>query len=284
MLLINDLESMLLERPVGALTAKNYLRSIRFFGEFLGRVAMRSDLVERQVNQFLAGVARGKSALTVLGHRRSLTTIWNWLAGQDLVSPYDPRRLRKIAIVVEPPRPFTLAQVRQLLNAANQIDHPCQHGTASEMLRALIWVAYESGLRCSDLRRLTPADVQRDVITIVQHKTGKPHSFRLSPTARRALEPVLKAKNKTIFPASKFAIDRWGKRLFFQAQKIGFNRTPRQGLGSLRKTHATEVCRNHGLESAAHALGHVSGTTIARRFYVEPDAISAAPPPPPILE
>lgn len=284
MILINDVESMISERPVCQLTAKNYLRTIRYFGEFLGRIAKRQDLFEKQVNRFLAHVAANKSTSTTRGHRASLTTLWNWLAEQNLVRAYDPRRLRIVRLEVEPPCAFSLTQVRQLLAAAELVEHPCNHGTASEMLRAWILLAYESGLRPSDLRRLKPVHFATETITIRQHKTGKPHSFTISESTRAALKPLIDAGNPTIFPDSKFAIDRWGKRLMAQAEAMGFTRRVRQGLGTIRKTHATEVCRQHGLESAAQSLGHVSGTMIVRRYYVEPSAISTAPPPPPLID
>lgn len=282
MILLLDLDEMLLERPVAKETEKNYRRAIRTFSVFVQREATREDLQERLVNQFLASIV-DRSPATVKAYKDGITILWNWLAEQDFVKPYDPRRLRKIREEVQPPRPFSLDQVQQLLAAAATLTHRCNHGTAAEMMRAWILLAYETGLRGGDLRRLTPEDLKSDVLTIAQNKTSQPHSFRVSRLARQALEPVLAAGQKTIFPPTKYAMDRWNKRLIKAAESLGLTRRKRQGIGTLRKTHGTEICRTHGLEAAAQSLGHVSGTKIARKYYVEPDAICIPPTPPSVL-
>jgi integrase len=285
MILLDDLQTMIFERPVVAETGKNYQRSIKSFGAFLGRLAHRSDLVESTVNQFIAFVSQGRAPTTAAAYKHGLTILWNWLAEQDFVRPYDPRRLRKIQETIQPPRPFSLSQVQLLLEAASMLDHRCNYGTAAEMMRAWILVGYETGLRPGDLRRLTPADLRsNNVLTIAQNKTGQPHSFSISSLAREALLPVLASKNATIFPPTKHEMDRWNKRLIKVAEENGLSRRKRQGIGTLRKTHGTEICRVHGLEVAARSLGHVSGTKMARKHYVEPQAIAVPPPPPSIFE
>lgn len=42
-----------------------------------------------------------------------------------------------------------------------------------------------------------------------------------------------------------------------------------QGIGTLRKCHATQVNSVHGIAAAAESLGHTSGITIARNHYVD---------------
>jgi integrase len=279
-MLVFDCQEMNLENPVAVLTGKNYERSIRFFGEFLGRPAERSDLVERVVNQWLAGVAAVKSSATVLGHKRGVTVLWNWLSGQNLVRPYDSRRLRRVTVTTPPPRSWSVDQVRALLEGAATMRQPCNHGTAAEMLRAWVLLGYESGLRPGDMRRLTPADFTRDVVSITQHKTGNLHSFSITAATRAALEPLIAAGNDTIFPASKRQVEKWEARLFAASKPFGFFKQRRQGLGTLRKTNATEICRRDGVSAAARALGHVSGVATAIKHYIAPDAIGETPTPP----
>jgi integrase len=281
-MLISDCRDMNLENPVAPLTAKNYERSFRYFGEFLGRPAQRSDLVERTINEWLAAIA-GRSASTVLGHKRAVTVLWNWLAGQNLVRPYDSRRLRRVTVQLSPPRSWAVDQVRALLEGAATLSQPCDHGTAAEMLRAWVLLGYESGLRPGDIRRLRPADVAGDVISITQHKTGRPHTFRITPATRAALEPLIAAGRETLFPPSKRQIEKWQARLFFASKPFGFFKQRGQGLGTLRKTTATEICRRDGVSAAARALGHVSGVGIALRHYIAPDAIGETPSPPVLI-
>jgi integrase len=282
-MLLADCRDMNLERPVAPLTAANYERSVRYFGEFLGRPATRSDLVERVINQWLATIAAVKSSATVLGHKRGVTVLWNWLADQNLVGPYDSRRLRRCTVSIAPPRSWSVDQVRALLEGAATMGQPCGHGTAGEMLRAWVLLGFESGLRPGDMRRLTPADVARDVISITQHKTGRPHTFTITPATRAALEPLLAAGNATVFPASKRQIEKWEARLFLASKPFGFSKQYRQGLGTLRKSNATEICRRDGVTAAARSLGHVSGVGIALRHYIAPDAVADIPKPPALL-
>lgn len=281
-MLLHDLQSLQDERPVTEGCYKNYRRSIQSFGTFLRRPAKRSDLTERLVNAWLSSIAGDRSPATIRTYKNGITIIWNWLAEQGLATPYNPRRLRRISNDIEPPQPFSLAQLELLLAAARLIKSPCRYGTATEMLTAFILVAYESGLRPSDLRRLRPTDLTTPDVTIRQNKTGKSHSFRLSPVAMAAIQPLIAAGNETVFPATKYELDRWNKRLMKFAKKLGLKRRSRQGLGTIRKTHATEICRHHGLEVAARSLGHVTGTRMARDHYVAPSAIEATPLPPPI--
>jgi integrase len=282
-MLISDFQDMNLENPVAVLTGKNYERSLRFFGQFLGRPAERSDLVERVVNQWLSTVAAEKSSATVLGHKRGVTVLWNWLAGQNLVRPYDSRRLRRVTVTTPPPRSWSVDQVRALLEGAATLLQPCNHGTAAELMRAWVLLGYESGLRPGDMRRLTPADVARNVISITQNKTGRPHSFAITAATRAALEPLIAAGNPTIFPASKRQVEKWEARLFAASKTFGFFKQYRQGLGTLRKTNATEICRRDGVTAAARALGHVSGVAIALKHYIAPDAVGKTPSPPVLL-
>jgi integrase len=280
-MLLVDVENMLLERPVDPATGANYRRSVRFFGDHLERPAERSDLREPIVNRFLASVAAVRSSATVLGHKRSLTAVWNWLAEQRLVDDYHARRLRRVSLVTPPPRAWSLDQIRQLLEAAGQLPGQLAHGcTAAQLMTAWVLVGYETGLRPSDLRVLRPADIAGGVITLTQHKTNRPHVCTLSPLALEALRPLLATGSATVFPPRKTTMRRWELRLFKFAEKFGFVRLEGQALGTLRKTNATEVCRRDGLDAAARSLGHVSGSGIAKRYYVAPDAIATTPTPP----
>lgn len=283
-MLLDAVEAMIAERPVERDTGQNYRRSIRFFGTHLGRPATADDLKEQLVNDWLATVAKARSPATVRGHKASITSVWNWLAEQRLVEPYHPRRLRRIRVTTPAPMPWSMDQVRSLLKGADALKGRLLSGlAASDLMRAWVIVGYESALRPSDMRRLSPRSILGSRIVVVQHKTGQPHSCTLSPTALESLQPLIAIGGETLFPSSKDTIRRWELLLFESAKEYGFTRQRRQGIGTLRKTNATEVCRRDGIDAAAKSLGHISGTMIARRHYVAPDAIAETPSPPALI-
>lgn len=284
MLLISDVENLIVERTICAGTQNQYRRSVRCYSAYLGEPAARTHLVETSVNRWLASLEGIKAPETVRGRKAGITAVWNWLAEIGSVPHYNPNRLRKIKTPEKPPVAWSVDNVRALLAGALEVRGSLKCGLlASELLTAWVWIGYESGLRPSDILRIRVEQVGERV-ALVQHKTGKPHCFRLSEAALAALQPLLQPGREEAFGVPRSTARRWELKLFEAAEKHGFSRRRGQALGTLRKTHGTEVCRASGLNAAAKSLGHVSGTLCARRSYVQPDAIEDPPPPPALYD
>jgi integrase len=282
--LLDDVEAMIAERDICPLTAEQYRRSVRGYSTYLGEPARRAHLLEREINRWLAALGELKASQTVRGYKAGITAVWNWLSEQHDWPAYNPNRLRRIKRIAKPPVAWALSDVRKLLDAAQHVEGRLSCGRlASEVLTAWIWVGYESGLRRSDVLRLE-VDQIADCVSVVQHKTNNPHTFRLSDTALAAVRQILIPGRNAVFGISPSAARRIEEKLFAEAKRYGFQRRPRQGLGTLRKTHGTEVCRANGLAAAAQSLGHISGTMTARQSYVAPDAIASPPPPPRLID
>ncbi|WP_145083144.1 tyrosine-type recombinase/integrase [Aureliella helgolandensis] len=281
--LLQCLETLIAERSICRDTQNQYRKAARCFGEFLGAPATLADLEEMVVNRWLLSLEQTKSPETVRLRKAGITAVWNWAAGCGLHRHYNPNRLRKIKLRKRAPVAWSVDDVRLLLCAAELVPGSLAIGVpASELLTAWIWIGYEAGIRPGDILRLEPAQVG-ETITIVQHKTGRPHSFRLSPPALAAVQRLGSHGREKLFGLPKSTARRWELRLFEIAETIGFKRRRGQGLGTLRKAHGTEVARRGGLEAAAQSLGHISGTRIARDHYVQPDAIHMPPLPPSLL-
>lgn len=279
-MLSDDVECLIAERPICKGTQDQYRRSVRCYSLFLCKPAKRKHLSEPRVNRWLLSLEGLKEPETIRGRKAGITAIWNWLAERGEIGHYNPNRLRKIKTIEKPPTAWSVDNVRALLAGAADVRGTLRCGIrASVLLNAWVWLGYESGIRPGDILRLS-TDKVSDVVTIVQHKTGKPHSFRLSPTALAALQPLMSEDRESVFGLPRSTARRWELALFRAAANHGFTRRKGQALGTLRKTHGTEVCRSSGLEAAASSLGHVSGTEIARRSYVQPDAIATPPQPP----
>lgn len=276
-----DVEDLISERPLCTGTQNQYRRSVKCFSNYLARPAIRCDLQEQIVNRWLTTIENTMKPETVRGRKAGITAIWNWLADRGCLPGYNPNRLRKVRRSISVPRAWTADNVRLLLKAAKSVPGNLQTGlNASDFLSAWIWLAYETGLRPGDIRHLKKSDLQGNILTIIQHKTGRPHSCRISPEAAAALFPLMKSPGEYLFGIRRSTMRRWELMLFREAGRIGFVRCPGQGLGTLRKTHATELCRISDAGTAALSLGHVSGCTIAIRHYIQPDAIALPESPP----
>lgn len=279
--LADDLSALTLERQLDAGTEANYRRSIRFFSEFLGHEAARCDLTEQNVNRWLKHLETIKAPPTVLGHKRSITMLWNWLAGKGLVQFYNPRLLRKIKVQWKPPRAWSVPDVRILLQAAKELPGTLRCGiTAKDLMTAWVAVAYQAGLRPTDIRTMPKESVDGGRLFLIQHKTKKPVVRSLSEDTAELLGKIQSDDRKAIFGLPKSTIRRYELKLFKIAEKYGFRRKPGQSIGTLRKTCATEIARLHGVDAAARSLGHVSGTKIALTHYIQPDALETPFSPP----
>jgi integrase len=279
-MLTKDVEDLICERPICVGTQNQYRRSVKCYSTFLGEPAQRTHLVEQIVNRWLISLEGTKAPETIRGRKSGITALWNWLAELGQVSHYNPNRLRRIKLEEKPPVAWSIKNVQALLAGAAEVQGTLDCGLkASELLTAWVWIGYESGLRPGDILRIRVEQLG-DRVAIVQHKTRKPHCFKLSDQALAALQPLLQDGRDQAFGLPRSTARRWELKLFEAAEKFGFTRRRGQALGTLRKTHGTEVCRESGLTAAAQSLGHVSGTLIARRSYVQPDAIEDPPAPP----
>ncbi|MDE2471227.1 MAG: hypothetical protein KGL35_21460, partial [Bradyrhizobium sp.] len=72
-----------------------------------------------------------------------------------------------------------------------------------------------------------------------------------------------------------------GWRMLLQLAGLPIDR--RQGPQKLRRSAATHLCREHGIEAASMLLGHLSDVDLARRNYIDATMGYALPPLPPSL-
>jgi integrase len=109
-------------------------------------------------------------------------------------------------------------------------------------------------------------------ITLAQHKTGGVVTRGFSVPTKDKLLELNRYGFDRILPMSKTVMRRLEGKLFLAASELGFVRQRGQGLGVLRKTHGTEVYRDHGIAAAAESLGHSSGVRVTRRHYIDSSA------------
>lgn len=265
-------------------TYDQYSRVIKRLGEHLERKATTDDLTTTTVNSFLASLKdKGLTGTTIRNYRAAITRIWNTAVLLDLCTPFDSRRLRTPKVHRRPVQSWTLSQVRILIDASSQIDERLRCGLQTkDLLAAWIRVGYDTGLRPSDLRLLRWIDVDLGSATavITQHKTHTPHVARLSEHAVLLLLRIEAPSRSLVFPLTKGGMRRIELLLYQAAASLGFRRIKGQGLGTLRKVHATQIYERDGEHAAAESLGHIGGTRTVRQCYIDHRAMRSGRLPP----
>ncbi len=270
------LDTVLAERDLQKVTADQYDRTLRRFEENLGRPAVVDDLTADQVNLFIRSLQTELAPVTVSNYRRSLLMLWNHLAATNAIAPYVRQRIRKPKVSLQIVQSWTLAQLQVLLEASTKITGVLRCGIkASDYVNAWLWIGFDTGLRPSDQRLLQmhQLNLHERCISIIQHKTNKPHTAVLGDESIEAVQRIMRPARKKLFPLSKGGMRRWELELFRIADEMGFGRRKGEGVGRTRVLHATEIYKADGLSAAAESLGHVSGTRIVKSHYIDAAAI-----------
>jgi integrase len=270
------LAEQLAERPVARITEEQYYRAIRCYSQFLGRPAVVADLETSRANEWLAAVAKRAAPRTVLNRKRGLTAVWNYATDRGLALAYQSRRLRRVRIPRGVVEAWSLDQVEALFAAAKALPGSTACGIpAALLMSAVCSIAYETGIRPSDWRRIAwdSIDLKTRTARFVQHKTGVVHVVGFSVITAEILERLRRYGRERVVPVGPGSIRRWEVRLFALAgERFGFGRRRGQGIGTLRKSHATAVYLEAGDCAAAESLGHVSGSAVAVRYYIASSA------------
>jgi integrase len=271
------LEEIVGERDIQPITEQQYRRSLKSFELFLGRLSTTEDLTPESVNKWIRAMQPKRSPTTCANYKAGLLILWNRLAERSVIAPYHRKTIRQIKRTQNPVVAWTLDEIHTLLKCCPKLEGYLR-GTklkASDFMYAWILFAFETGMRPGDVREITDdqIDFEERTVSIVQHKTRQPHVALLS---QRTIDAIKKLSTTgLIFPLGKTGVRKWERKLYLIAKKeFGFKIRARAGIGTLRKSHATEVFTEFGLDAAARSLGHIGGTGIARKHYVDSRAIN----------
>ncbi len=287
MQLMKALETLRLEFPLEKVTSDQYALALKRLEAFLGREATALDLTMETINAFLIDMP-GKYEVgntTVRNHRSAIIRLWRYCHDTLEVAPDCPtRRIRRPKVDKAVVRAWTLPELDQLLSSAEDLPGQLKCGVPARVfMTAWLWLGYETGLRPSDLRELTwrAVDFEQRTVAFVQHKTGGAHTAMFDQALPSLQELQLFGFDR-VFPLCKWGVGRWESILYARAAKLfGFTRLKGMGIGTLRKTHATEIYRQHGIAASAESLGHRSGSRTAMDHYVDARAIRRPLPPSP---
>lgn len=257
-------------------TIDQYRRAESRFSAWLGHRSTDTDLTIENLNGFIASLQKRVSGLTAKNYRVCITRMWNYLSEHENLASYNIKRLRRPKIDKKPVFSWSHEQVNTLLKGAQDMLGRLRCGIdESDFMTAWIWIGYDTGIRPIDLRLLKWSDLQIPLgsMAITQHKTRNPHSALISEQTKHWLAKIANPTRELVFPLSKGGMRRLELKLYKESIRHGFSRMKGQGIGTLRKTHATDIYITDGEVAAAESLGHVGGARTVRASYIDHRAV-----------
>ena len=271
-----------LRRGVCAKGAYYVSHTVEVFDSWLCRESTIKELNEDVVSRWVlwletAPNPRAKSGVfsqrSRCGLKSNLVCLWRFLAEEKVCGW--PGRIRKVSRPEPQPIAWTVDELKALRKAATEARGNIVNTGVSKSLylTTLIDVAYESGLRRSDLWRLEQTHfMPNGTIILRQHKTGHPHE----PTIH--MDTLKRVKQLP----GKFPL-KWpgDEKCFYECWRIWITRPAgvRPGvLQQLRRTGATQIESIRPSDTQRY-LGHKSPEM--KKHYVDrAQAYGPAPQPP----
>ena len=234
------------------------------------------QLSPERVNKFLASL--DVSATTRHNIRRELLTLWRWAFEHNLTSER-PEGVRRIRASFAPPVTWELQRLDAILEAGEK-DETRIHSLTSlarcDVIPAWVGIAYDSGMRFSDIHCLTKRNFRNDCVAVTAAKTGKPLVRVLSERTQHDVARLfLHSPDGTLFKwllARRRAFHMW--RAFFDEHGFGgstkwFRRAAATAIEQVRPGASTEFLQH-------------SDPSLARRHYIDTTQASRPLAPPPI--
>ena len=157
-------------------------------------------------------------------------------------------------------RPFTLFEIQSLVSHS------------PEPWRAIYMIAYQTGLRVSDLLRL-PFRLPASPFYLSEKKTGNTRKIQISPSIASSWISIQSfgVQRDFLFPFRD--VSAYRKALVRHCAYCGID-LDRVAFHSIRKSTATHISENIGILAAMDFLGHKKLSTTM--LYIEQDSVECA--------
>jgi integrase len=270
MLLTDALAQYLALKELSARSIENYTLSVNVY-ERWNADALTLDVACERLNKFIAWLQTKYSPHSAKTHRRHVLTILKSAERDGLCVL--PKRIRTVVVPQLDPKGFTASELTALMKHAD----PYQ--------KAFISLAFDTGLRHSDLERMDWADVDEEnlIIRLVQKKTRRVHSAPISP---ETLNLCHKLKDPIMGGSGLLIPLPYCRRHFYKlwrdlGKRAGID-LKRRSLQAVRRTAATLIARERGEYAAATFLGHAasSGVVVYASNYRVSNVLPQRPPAP----
>jgi integrase len=227
------------ERDIRHSTRLFFIVKAGVFGRWLERPPLIADLNAATINAFITHRLAVCSRETVRGERAVLRALWQFAHDAYLLDA-PPSRIKPLKRERKIVEGWDRDQIRKLLEAADALTGRIRGTFAqrADYWRAVVLVAYDTGLRAGDLQQL-PASCMRQAgpITVIQSKTREPVETAIGDDAVAACKKIMAPGRN-----QPFAII--GRRSFFE----GF----------------AAICKAAGLDGRARMLRRTSGSLVER--------------------
>ncbi len=256
-------------RSLAVRTRHEYSRDLRDLLSYLEQcgTTQLEEVRSRDLEAYLAELdRRGLQGSTRNRKVHTLKTFFSWLVGQDLFTSSPAARLVAPRAIKKEPHYLSEEEYRRLLRA-------CSHHTRDA---AIIEVFLQTGMRLSELARLTLRDIElpkritRDIDSMgsarVQRKGGKIERIPLNYKACQALAAYLKVRPQVEHDGlfvTKFKTRMTTRSIEYMVSKyLGETGISDASVHTLRHTMATHhVARGTDLKTVQVTLGHASLAT-----------------------
>lgn len=211
--------------------------------------------------------------------RRELLTLWRWAFMEGIVKEA-PLRLRAIKVKAKPVVAWGMDKLGRLLALAGEDQTPISRRlpgvTRSHLLPCWIGLAYDSGLRFTDVHQLTVQQVRNDCVAVTAHKTGKVTVRKLSDETAEEVGRVAKlSPDGSLF---SWALPR--RRAFVMWKEFLAKNKISGSSKYLRRSAATMVHKQKA-GTASEFLSH-SDPKLVWRHYLDQTLLDMPEGPPPI--
>jgi site-specific recombinase XerD len=249
-------------------TVKVYVHEVEKFARHFGRSPR--ELSQEDIRAYLVHlIERGLARGTCVVVRNALRHLFTDTLGRPDCMEKLPRSKRERRL----PEVLSREEVRRLFSVVTNLKQ-----------KALFMVAYDSGLRLSEIRNLRVEDVdsQRMVIRVRQGKGKKDRYARLTPHLLKVLREYWQAyrPETLLFPGAHpnktYDLATPGQLLKKACRRAGI--TKRVSMHTLRHTFATHLLEaGTDLRVIQHLLGHGRIQTTVIYTHVSTDKLRTAP-------
>lgn len=237
-----------------------------------------SDLQPAQVNKMLANLSSVVSPVTCSNVRRELLTLWQAAFDQELTE-IPPLRIAKIKVPRKPPRAWSLADLKRMLDDATKDQTACG-GLANpricDWVPAWILIGYETAMRFTDVYTLSADDLYNHCVCVYANKTGKPLTRRLSDRAWCLAQRLVESSQDGFL--FKWMLTR---RRTFLSWRSFLDRHGFKGSSRWLRRSAATYLELEKAGSAAEFLQHSTPTLVAKHYIDQ--TLGSAPSPPPMI-
>lgn len=254
------LDLYVIHRPLAATSEYQLRHTLRTLEKRLGRAALIADLTDLSVSRFLQAEENNRSRRSCANLRTNLLCLWRFASDRGLSAA--PNRVRRVSRPDPCPIAWTLEELRKILAAIDRLVGRFASGVGRRLYcRALVTFAYDTGLRRSDIWRVTRSQIRPDgSIVMRQHKTQRTHN----PRIRESTLELIKQLPGDPPLACPCGTGDWYQ--FWRREVIKPAGVRHGALQQIRRTGASWLAVDHP-EAVQRYLGHRSATM--QRHYVD---------------